>query len=151
MSGDPIDARAGGASAELIDLLKSAEAVLIGLKDRQTAIVQLTHGDQVRYVVLKARTQRTHAHAEEVAAERPLAIPDAQRDLMWQTAVAALRPGHVITIEWSMGWGGVTLESAAPSEGSLFWDGRRSQHQLGVTAVRQRIRVGGPYVVRGAS
>src|SRR5947207_1518536 len=117
-SNDPIDGR-GGASQALIDLLKSADRVLVGLKDRQTAIVQLGIGDEVRYVVLAATTHSVPGAT--LAAERPLAILDAQRDLFWHNALEAVRAGDQITIGWSLGWAQVTLGRSRPVAASPAW------------------------------
>jgi hypothetical protein len=169
---DPIDAR-NGVSADLVEELRRAERVLIGLKDRQTAVMALARGGQKRYVIVPAIVHITHG--ADLARERPLVIRDAQRDLLWRNAIDRLREGHVPVVEWALGWAQVCLQlhtrlpkasqrmTAAEYHAKLvpmpqmdIWpaggssETRQTRYSLGPTTMRRRMRVGEPYIVRGA-
>ena len=165
----PIDAR-DGVSAELVDMFKRADRVVIGLKDRQTAVVLLAHGDNQQYVVLRAMVHVTHG--AELRREQPLVIRDAQRDLLWRKAIDRLREGHVPMVEWALGWAQVCLQLyvGQPPEASRTTQyraklvpiprmdaltgglsgTRQTQFALGPTTMRRRLRVGEPYIVRAS-
>jgi hypothetical protein len=90
--------------------------------------------------VLPARAHLTAGH--KIKDEQPLVIAQPDQDALWHAALSRLRPHQRVTIEWSVGWGGVSLSVAPPLRISI---GPRGAHpgslQLGRT-VGPRIRRG---------
>jgi hypothetical protein len=169
---NPIDAR-DGVSADLVETFKRADRVLIGLKDRRTAVLLLARGADQQYVIVPAMAHVTHG--ADFDREQPLVIRDAQHDLLWRNAVERLREGHVPVIEWALGWAQVCvwLYTRRPPESQRVtaneyraklvplpaldvWPGtgqrgtRQTRFSLGPTTARRRMRVGEQYIVRGA-
>jgi hypothetical protein len=169
---NPIDAR-DGVSADVVEAFKRADRVVIGLKDRRTAVLLLARGDDQQYVIVPAMAHVTRG--ADLDREQPLVIRDAQHDLLWRNAIERLREGHVPVIEWSVGWAqvGVCLHTRRPPESQRataneyraklvplstidVWPGtgptgtRQIRFALGPTTARRRMRVGEQYIVRGA-
>ena len=116
-----------------------------------------------------------HINGRELAAAQPLAMEDAQEDLLWHRAVSELRPGDRVIVEWQVGWGAVSLRAVrGPERPQGAWtprdyrawttplmvgsappcasaSERRERHYyLGNTATRRRWKVGRPTWVWGS-
>jgi hypothetical protein len=171
---DVFDAR-NGLTRELIQELRSAQLVVLGLKDERTAVahVEIDPGQRARYIILPAVVHVTHG--SRLSDEKPLIIRGAQTDLLWQQAVDVMGPGDVATIEWALGWAAVSIvfsrqprhpSKLTPSDSGrltvqlppkVVWSGvgpsgsRLRRYSLGHTALPSRWRVGQPMWVRGVS
>jgi hypothetical protein len=137
------DARSG-ASADVVALLRGADQIVVGLKDRQTAVIQATRSGAIEYVVVPAQVHPTPGALPE--REQPLRIANAQRDLYWRNAMDHVRVGDVVTVEWSVGWAQVRFNLA--HKGLFLIDTRQTIFPLGATTTPRRHRVGEPVIVR---
>jgi hypothetical protein len=138
-----LDARQG-LTRQAVEELRRARQLVLALKDRQTAVLGywLPDDDRLHAMILPARVHLTAGYRLED--EQPLVIAAPRDDALWWGAVSRLRPRQRIRVEWSIGWGGVSLTVDTP-EHLLVSIGRGgpqlSSFQLGRT-VGSRIRRG---------
>ena len=90
---DVFDAR-NGLPPELIEELRAAQLVVLGLKDERTAVAQIECAkdqvQRVRTIILPAVVHITHG--SRLSDEKLLIIRDAQHDLLWQQAMGVIGP-----------------------------------------------------------
>ncbi len=108
------DAR-NGLRPAAIEMLRQAETVSLGLKDRDTALIGAWSAGRPEPDVLLIRAASRWEGAPVPQPPPLLLIRDAQRDLWWRQAIDACRPGDVPILRWWDGRLSLELVADAPT------------------------------------